>query len=195
MILVYDYGIGNLRSISSALERVGGRVRVGTGPDALHEADKVVFPGVGSFSAAMRALSDPVVIHALLECRKRHVPFLGICLGMQIMFESSEESPGVTGLGWFSGTALRLRAGTVPHMGWSRVYPAGETPIVNSPTYFYFAHSYCLLDAPGVPAAGVCEHGTRFVAAIRLRNIWGVQFHPEKSGYAGARLLEEFVRC
>ncbi|MEW6243029.1 MAG: imidazole glycerol phosphate synthase subunit HisH [Bacillota bacterium] len=195
MILVYDYGIGNLRSICSALERAGGRVWAGSGPRALREADKVVFPGVGSFGAAMKALSDPAVMQALLECRERYVRFLGICLGMQIMFDSSEESPGAAGLGWFSGMALRLRAGTVPHMGWSRVYPAGETPIVNSPTYFYFAHSYCLMDATGVPTAGVCEHGTRFVAAIRLRDIWGVQFHPEKSGRAGARILEEFVRC
>jgi imidazole glycerol phosphate synthase glutamine amidotransferase subunit len=170
-VTVCDYGAGNVRSVTHAFERLGARVR----PDGAAEADLTVVPGVGSAAAAMRGLQERGLDTVLHERVRDGRPVLGICLGLQIALESSEEDGGVPGLGIVPGRAVRLTRGRVPRIGWAAVEPYG--------TAFYFAHSY----AAETPAATAFSEG--IVAEVRSGSFTGVQFHPEKSGAAGARYL------
>jgi glutamine amidotransferase len=174
-VAVCDYGAGNVRSVAIALERLGAEVAVTTDADTVAAADLAVLPGVGSAASAMAALRSAGIDEAL---RARTRPTLGICLGLQLALEHSEEDGGVEGLGLLPGRARRLREGRVPRIGWAPVDPLRDT--------FYFAHSF----AAETPAATAWSEGC--VAEARSGLFLGVQFHPEKSGAAGARYLE---RC
>jgi glutamine amidotransferase len=198
VIAVLDYGMGNLRSVQRALERVGGRPVVTSDPDDARRAGAVVVPGVGAFGACManlraRAL-DAVVVEAAASMR----PVLGVCLGMQVLFERSEEGGG-PGLGVLSGSVRRLSEDgrvKVPHMGWNEVRWTGDHPLaraVRSGTRFYFVHSYAP-DADGEHVVGVAEHGRPFAAAVATGPLFATQFHPEKSGEAGLALYEAYVK-
>lgn len=177
-VAVCEYGAGNVRSVSIALERLGARVRQTGDPEGVLRADLVVLPGVGSARSAMAGLAARGLDEALRERFGAGHPILGICLGLQLALEESEEDGGVRCLGILPGRAVRLREGRVPRIGWALVEPAGEA--------FYFAHSY----AAETPAA--TAHSEGIVAEARSGSLVGVQFHPEKSGAAGARFLE---RC
>jgi glutamine amidotransferase len=176
-VAVCDYDAGNVRSVAIALARQGASARVTNDPAEILAADLAVLPGVGSAGTAMASLAVSGVGRALCE-RFAGRPILGICLGLHLALEESEEDGGVSGLGLLPGRAVRLRDGRVPRMGWAQVQPPGEA--------FYFAHSY----AAETPAATAYSEG--IVAEARARSFVGVQFHPEKSGAAGARFL---ARC
>jgi imidazole glycerol phosphate synthase glutamine amidotransferase subunit len=170
-VTVCDYGAGNVRSVTHAFERLGARVRA----DGAMQADLTVLPGVGSAASAMEGLRERGLDAVLQERVREGRPVLGICLGLQLALESSDEDGGVSGLGLLPGRAVRLRGGRVPRIGWAPVEPNG--------TAFYFAHSY----AAETPAATAFSEG--IVAEARYGSFVGVQFHPEKSGSAGARYL------
>jgi glutamine amidotransferase len=191
-ITIIDYGVGNLFSIAKGLERAGAEVSVVSDPRTLPEADCIVFPGVGAFGAAMNALKP--VVPDLRRCISKGTPALGICLGMQIMFDRSEESPG-EGLALFDGDVKKLRTGRIPEMGWNDVIHEGDPLFSDIPktAQFYFANSYVCEPEESVSIA-MTEYGEKFPSAIRKGNLCGVQFHPEKSGPAGLRLLRNFVK-
>jgi len=190
-VMIIDYGVGNLYSIAKGLERAGARVRVVSHPKSLLDAECIVFPGVGAFGAAMNALRP--VLPSLRKHISKGTPALGICLGMQIMFEGSEESPG-EGLGLFDGEVKRLKTGRIPEMGWNDVTHKGDAlfECIPEKAQFYFANSFVCHPEEDVSVA-MTEYGEKFPSAIRKGNLYGVQFHPEKSGPAGLRLLRNFV--
>ena len=191
-ISIMDYGVGNLHSISKGLERAGANVQMVEDPGELLEAECIVFPGVGAFGAAMEVMKP--VLPALRKKVKDGTPTLGICLGMQILFEKSEESKG-EGVAVIKGTVRRLRRGRIPQMGWNEVVPKSDRLFEGVPegSQFYFANSYICLPAEDVTIADTV-YGMRFASAVRKGAILGVQFHPEKSGPPGLRLLGNFVR-
>ncbi|MCJ7464028.1 MAG: imidazole glycerol phosphate synthase subunit HisH [Thermoplasmata archaeon] len=191
-ISIMDYGVGNLHSISKGLERAGANVQMVEDPEELLEAECIVFPGVGAFGAAMEVLRP--VLPGLRKKVKDGTPTLGICLGMQILFEKSEESKG-EGVAVIKGTVRKLRRGRIPQMGWNEVVPKSDRLFEGVPegSQFYFANSYICLPAENVTIADTV-YGVRFASAVRKGAILGVQFHPEKSGPPGLRLLGNFVR-
>ena len=195
MIALIDYGAGNLTSVRKALAAVGARVFTPMAPGDLGRAAAIVVPGVGHFGAT-RALADPWK-RAILDHVERGRPLLGICLGMQWLFEGSEEAPDVEGLGVFAGRCRRLEARApdkIPHVGWNAIRVAQPVALlegVASDTQMYFTHSFA---GPITPeAAAVTTHGEPFAAAVARGRVAGVQFHPEKSGDAGLRILRNFV--
>jgi imidazole glycerol-phosphate synthase subunit HisH len=196
MIALVDYGAGNLTSVQKGLAAAGGGVIVARSPDDLANATGVVVPGVGHFAAT--ASLDDTWRAAILEGIGRGRPLLGICLGMQWLFEGSTEAPGCPGLGVLEGRCARLedRAGTlkIPHVGWnalSLLRPSALFEGVSTASYVYFTHSFA---APVTDAAcAVSAHGDTFAAAVERGHVGGVQFHPEKSGDAGLRILRNFV--
>jgi len=200
-IVILDYGSGNLRSAERAVARAGADAMVTPDLAAAAEADGLVVPGVGAFAACMagiEALGAGPVIAARVAAGR---PVLGICVGMQVLFEYGEEHGVVTrGLGLLPGGVTRLTAERVPHMGWNSVSPATGTALfagLAPDTRFYFVHSYAAGDAAGLASAGVlvttCVHDTPFVAAVERGTLAATQFHPEKSGDAGAALLRNWV--
>lgn len=191
-ISIMDYGVGNLHSIAKGFERAGAQVRVVSEPQDLLTSDCIVFPGVGAFGAAMDTLRP--VLPRLRARITSGVPTIGVCLGMQILFERSEESPG-EGLGVLKGDVVKLKGPRIPQMGWNEVVPRGDPLFEGVPdmTQFYFANSYICRPGESVEIAE-SEYGERFPSAVRKGNTFGVQFHPEKSGAPGLRLLSNFVR-
>jgi glutamine amidotransferase len=191
-VTIIDYGVGNLYSIAKGIERAGSDVQVVSDPSSLLDAGCIVFPGVGAFGAATNALKP--VLPALREHILKGTPALGICLGMQVMFERSEESPG-EGLALLKGDVKKLKTGRIPEMGWNDVTHKGDALFDGIPekTQFYFANSYVCHPEEMVSVA-MTEYGEKFPSAIRKGNLCGVQFHPEKSGPAGLRLLRNFVK-
>jgi glutamine amidotransferase len=200
MIGLVDYGMGNLRSVQKALTRVGGSVRVVTRPDEVLNADALVLPGVGAFGDCMKnlrhlGLADP--IRAFVQSQR---PFLGICLGFQALLESSEEAPGVSGLGLFAGSVPRFVAGglKVPHMGWNRLLiRRADCPLlegVGQGSWVYFVHSYYCQPSDPSLVCGTTEYGVEFCSMLWAGNVFATQFHPEKSQATGLRMLENFAR-
>ena len=195
MIAILDYGAGNLRSVENTLEEVGARYTLVRDAAGLHAAPKIILPGVGHFGQMMRTLDALQVREALLERIAAGVPFLGICLGLQALFASSEEAPEARGLGFFPGSARRFPASVrLPHMGWNgiEVRPGSRLLAgIETGTFVTFMHSYYV---PEVSAtAATCTYGVPYTAALESGNIFGVQFHPEKSGAAGLRIVRNFV--
>jgi imidazole glycerol phosphate synthase glutamine amidotransferase subunit len=189
MIAILDYGAGNLRSVQNALDAIGCPYALVRDSQGLRQANKIILPGVGHFGQMMRALDHLDVRETLLDRIRAGIPFFGICLGMQALFESSEEAPEAHGLGLFPGTVRRFSEGIrVPHMGWDHC----ETKTGPSP-YYYFAHSYYVPECEH--ASEVCDYGVRFTASLRAGSVSGVQYHPEKSGAAGQEVLKSFVLC
>jgi imidazole glycerol-phosphate synthase subunit HisH len=195
MITIYDYGAGNLQSVQNTLGAIGAQYTLVRDAAGLRSAAKIILPGVGHFGQMMRALDAAGVRETLVERIRAGVPYLGICLGMQALFERSEEAPEVTGMGVFEGSVLRFAADmTVPHMGWNALEPVGAPRLLDGlppVSHVYFAHSYYVPESK--LAAALCEYGHRYTAAIEHSNIYGVQFHPEKSGPIGLRVVRNFV--
>ncbi len=194
MIAVIDYKAGNLTSVMKALLAVGAQAEATSDPEVVMKADKLVLPGVGHFSATV-FLEERGLKAAIQEKIKQAVPFLGICVGLQWLFEGSTESQHVSGVGAFRGSCERFAAGMkVPHVGWNSIEVSQSRLLqgVSSGEFVYFTHSYRAPVVNGTIA--VTEYGVPFTAAVEHDNIMGVQFHPEKSGRTGLRILENFVR-
>jgi glutamine amidotransferase len=193
MIAVVDYGAGNLTSVKKVLDHLDVDAVVTRDPDVVALANKIILPGVGHFSAT--AMLESAGLRAVILHRvKQGAPFLGVCVGMQWMFESSTESPGTQGLGFFSGACGRFPESVKsPHVGWNSLSWHHDSRLlrgVSSGAFVYFAHSY---RAPVVKATvAQCEYGGEFSAAVEQDNLFGVQFHPEKSGTIGMKILENF---
>lgn len=195
MIAVFDYGAGNLRSVQNTLAEVGATYTVVDDVEGLNKATKIILPGVGHFGQMLRSLDAMRVRQTILDRIAAGIPFLGICLGLQALFEESEEAPGVKGLGLFAGKVRRFSEDArVPHMGWNEVEPKPGSRLFNGMgerPYLYFAHSYFV---PVVPqAAATCQYAEPFTAALESGNVFGVQFHPEKSGPLGLKIVKNFV--
>lgn len=195
MITILDYGAGNLRSVQNTLDEIGAQYELVRDADGLSRATKIILPGVGHFGQMMRALDSMQVREALLERIRARVPFLGICLGLQALFESSEEAPHERGLALFQGQIQRFPAtARVPHMGWNEIVPRNGAKLLAKLAphpYLYFAHSYY---APVNDAtAATCEYTVPYTAVLEMNNIFGVQFHPEKSGPLGLQIVRNFV--
>jgi glutamine amidotransferase len=196
LIAVLDYGIGNLRSAQKALQHVGGDAQLTADPGLIREAAGVVLPGVGAFGACMAALRGAGLDALALEAIEREVPFLGICVGMQMLFEGSDETPSATGLGVLPGR-LRLLPDDVkrPQMQWNVLDRVGRPDLlVDAPAeaWAYFVHSYAAETDPSVVAA-TCDYGGPVVAAVERGSLWATQFHPEKSSTTGLAVLRSFV--
>ena len=196
-IAVLDYGMGNLRSVEKALERAGARPKLTSKASEARAADGLVLPGVGAFPQAMRNLRDLGLDSLLVESVAAGVPTLGICLGLQLLFEASSENEGSEGLGFLRGTVERLPAPglKVPLIGWSEVRWAKASPLTEGlpDCPFYFVHSFAPTETSEEDRLGVANYGGQFVCAVGRPPLYGVQFHPEKSSTNGLRLLQNFA--
>ncbi len=194
MITIIDYKSGNLKSISNGFKKISVDYTISDDWEIIADSDYLVLPGVGAFGSAMENLKP------FEDIIKEHVaddkPFLGICLGQQVLMDASEESPGVSGLNLFKGCVEKLPAGVkIPHIGWNRLEIKNPSPILEGidGEYFYFVHSYHVIPDDDEIVAGVCEYDGEIVASLACNNLFSTQFHPEKSGKAGLRILKNFT--
>ena len=205
MIAVIDYGMGNLRSVQKALEHVGAKVVVTNDPNLIISADSVVLPGVGAFKDCMANLNQLKLVDPIRKFIDGGKPFLGICLGLQVLFEESEEYGPVAGLGILPGKVLKFTSASsetkggppikIPHIGWNNIEVKKKVPLfdkLGTESYFYFVHSYYVVPEDQSMVATVTNYGVEFVSGIQYRNIYAFQFHPEKSQTMGLSLLERF---
>ncbi len=205
MIGVIDYRMGNLRSVQKALERVGGSARLVRRPAELARVEKIVLPGVAAFADAMEQLSSQGLVEPIVKAIGEGTPYLGFCLGLQLLFDVSYEGGEHAGLGVLPGKVVRFRLDasgsrqrlSVPHMGWNQIFQDAPCPMldgISNGAYVYFAHSYHVVPLDDSLTATTTEYGRRFVSSIWRENIFATQFHPEKSQAVGLRLLENFVK-
>ena len=194
MITIIDYKSGNLKSISNGFKKIGADFQITDDKEIISNSDYLVLPGVGAFGSAMDNLKP------FEDIIKEHVaddkPFLGICLGQQVLMGSSEEAPGVDGLNLFNGHVEKLPSGVkIPHMGWNKLKVTNDSPILEGidGEYFYFVHSYHVIPDDDKIIAGVCEYGSEVVASLNENNLFSTQFHPEKSGKPGLKILKNFT--
>ncbi len=200
-VTIIDYQMGNLRSVQKALEHVGAHATITNDPDKIAKADRLILPGVGAFPDAMRELKARYLTEPIAEFVGSGKPFLGICLGLQLLFDEGEEGGIHQGLGLIPGRVVRFELPheyKVPHMGWNRVRALqAELPLLDRipvDPYFYFVHSYYVAPADRQVVWLECEYGTTFCAAVAHDNMYATQFHPEKSQTHGLQLLENFSR-
>ena len=197
MIAIVDYGLGNLKSVKSACDRLGVEAAVTAEPAAILGADGVIFPGVGAFQRAMENLGGLGLVEPLRQVAASGKPFLGICLGLQLLFAESAEHGQHEGLAIVPGKVVRFEANDlkVPHMGWNQVRQERPSPLfegIPDETFFYFAHSYYAQPDDAAVAIGSTEYGVRYASAVQKGNVFATQFHPEKSGPTGLRMLGNF---
>lgn len=197
MIAIIDYGVGNIQNVKNAFERLGVDSIVTSNPAIIMSARGAVLPGVGAFKDAMKSLVESGLDKVVLERAYANKPTIGICLGMQLMCEKSYEDGETKGLGIFKGQIKRLEVPfKVPHMGWNELESMGSDPLLeglDDPSYAYFVHSYYLTDYCQEDVLQVADYGVKVPATLRKDNMFGMQFHPEKSGSAGEKLLKNFI--
>lgn len=195
MIAIIDYDAGNLRNVEKAFHFLGREALVTDDPNTIETADHVVLPGVGAFGDCMASLRAKNLEGTIKKVIESGTPFLGICLGMQLLFEESEESPGVAGLGILKGRIRRIpdRGLKIPHMGWNDIRCHGKLFEGLKQPYVYFVHSYCLDAKDKSIVSAKAEYGIDIEAAVEAGNVFAAQFHPEKSGEAGLRMLNNFA--
>ena len=199
MIGIIDYDAGNIRSVEKALSYLGEKTVVSRNPETLKNADKVILPGVGSFGQAMENLHRYELVPVIQDMIKDGKPFLGICLGLQLLFESSEESPGAEGLGILKGKILKIPSSPglkIPHMGWNSLQLQNNGRLfrnIPQDTYVYFVHSYYLQAQEPEIVKAVTGYGTEIHASVEKDNVFACQFHPEKSGKYGLEILKNFA--
>lgn len=199
MIGIIDYDAGNIKSVEKALHFLGHETIVSRDAEVLEKADKVILPGVGSFGQAMENLHTYGLVSVIQDMISRRTPFLGICLGLQLLFESSEESPGVEGLGILKGEILRIppcQGLKIPHMGWNSLHLKNDGRLfagIPEQSYVYFVHSYYLKAREPEIVKAETSYSTTIHASVEKDNVFACQFHPEKSGRLGLKILENFA--
>lgn len=199
MIAIIDYGAGNLQSVKKAFDFIGAESVITDDPKVIMSADKILLPGVGSFGDAMDSMAKNGLVETVKECAQSGKPFLGICLGLQLLFEESEESPGVKGLGIFKGKIRKFSPDMglkIPHIGWNSLSIKQKNGIfkdIPENSYVYFVHSYYLLAEDENDIATVTKYGIDFHSAVGKNNVFATQFHPEKSGDVGLQILRNFA--
>ena len=199
MIAILDYGAGNLRSVQLAFERLSAPTFVTRSAEEAMAADGLILPGVGAFADAMTALKNSGLLPALEYARDNGQPLLGICLGMQALFDGSEEGEGVPGLGFVPGYVRRLPDADglkIPHMGWNDIRAEKDSPLLSGlpdEPYVYFVHSYACFADDAEDVLTTTEYGVRFCSSVQRGHIFGTQFHPEKSGKVGEQILKNFL--
>lgn len=199
MIAIINYEMGNLRSVQKGFEKVGHEATITDSPGEIAAADKVVLPGVGAFQDAIAALRDKQLVDPILAAVRSGKPFLGVCLGLQLLFDVSYEDGEHEGLGVVPGKVLRFdlpREYKVPHMGWNQAKQKQQSPLfdgVQDESFFYFVHSYYVAPKDESVVAATCDYGGPFCAAIATGNLFAAQFHPEKSQTDGLRVLKNFA--
>lgn len=199
MIAIIDYDAGNLRSVEKALMFLGQDVIVSRNPEQILSADKVILPGVGSFGDAMENLHKFHLVETIQKVVKKNIPFLGICLGLQLMFESSDETPGIKGLGILKGKILKIpdkQGLKIPHVGWNSIEINPKSKLfagIPNQSYVYFVHSYYLQATDEAVVAATTEYSTHIHAAVECGNVFACQFHPEKSSSIGLQILSNFA--
>ena len=200
MIAIIDYDAGNIKSVEKALAYLGEEAVVSRNPEVILKADKVILPGVGSFGQAMENLHRYGLVPVIRELADNHTPFLGICLGLQLLFESSEETPGVEGLGILKGKILRIPPAEglkIPHMGWNSLHLQNNGRLfkdIPEETYVYFVHSYYLQAEDPQAVKATTQYSTTIHASVEKDNVFACQFHPEKSSRFGLKILENFAK-
>ncbi|MBO5461623.1 MAG: imidazole glycerol phosphate synthase subunit HisH [Ruminococcus sp.] len=199
MIAIIDYDAGNIKSVEKALLSLGQEVKITDDPQEILSADKVILPGVGAFGDAMDNLDKRGLVPVIHEVAERGIPFLGICLGLQLLFERSDEAPGVEGLGLLKGEILRIPAQEglkIPHMGWNSLHLENDGRLYKDlpeQSYVYFVHSYYLKAEEEEIVKASTEYGVHIHASVEKGNVFACQFHPEKSGDVGLHILKNFV--
>jgi len=197
MIGIIDYGAGNLKSVKKALDFLKVESRIIRQAAEMEGMQKIILPGVGAFQSAMKSLERQNLIAPIREWLKADKPFLGICLGMQLLMESSEESADYTGFGVFQGTVRRFEHRRVPQIGWNQVTQTQASPLwknIPDNSFFYFIHGYYVAPEDASIVIGKTEYGIEYASAFRKGNIFAVQFHPEKSAGLGLQLLKNWVK-
>ena len=199
MIAIIDYGAGNIKSVEKALVKLGGEPVLTSDPDMVVKADKLILPGVGSFGTAMESLNKLALSDAIRTAVKRGTPLLGICLGLQLLFESSEESPGAKGLSLLPGKIVKIPSAEglkIPHMGWNSLTVSKDSRLLGhlaDEPYVYFVHSYYLKAGDEKIVSATCDYGVTIHAAVESENVFATQFHPEKSSETGLSILSKFL--
>ena len=198
MIAIVDYGAGNLHSVKNALDFIGAKSVVTSSADVIADADKVILPGVGAFGDAMARLNESSLTESVKRAIADGKPFLGICLGLHMLFEESEESVGANGLGVFKGKIVKIpdTGLKIPHMGWNSIDVVKDSRIlrgIGGEPYVYFVHSYYIKPEDEGIVSAYTEYGARFAIAVEKDNVFATQFHPEKSGDIGMTILKNFV--
>ncbi|NLO21020.1 MAG: imidazole glycerol phosphate synthase subunit HisH [Syntrophomonadaceae bacterium] len=201
MIAIIDYGVGNLASVRNAFIKLGHEAVISSSPEQILQADRVVLPGVGAFADAMNNLSRFALDNTVKQVIAAGTPFLGICLGLQLLFTEGEEHGIHPGLGIIKGKVIKFdlpRPYKVPHMGWNQVFPREDSKLFKglpSGSHFYFVHSYYVLPQDDSVIAAHSDYGVDFVCAVEEKNLMATQFHPEKSGRLGLQILQNFGGC
>lgn len=196
MITIIDYGMGNLRSVQKACELLGYECRISGDKKEITEASKLILPGVGAFGQAAACLTSFGLNETIINAAQKGTPLLGICLGMQLLFETSYEGGKFKGLGLIPGEITRFESGVkCPHMGWNSIIPSENRLMrgIRPETYVYFVHSYRAQEVNADWTAATCSYGGEFTCAVAMNNVFGTQFHPEKSGEAGLKILKNFL--
>ena len=200
MIAIIDYDAGNIRSVEKALEYLGQQVCITRDFDKLLQADHVILPGVGAFGDAMNKLNQYQLVPVIREIVKKKIPFLGICLGLQLLFEESEEAPGISGLGLLPGRIIRIpdnQGLKVPHIGWNSLKFPNEGRLfkeISEDSFVYFVHSFYLHASERTIVTATTEYATLIDASVEKENVFGCQFHPEKSSATGLQILKNFIK-
>ena len=198
MIAIVDYGAGNLRSVRKAFNHLRKTSMIAEKPEDLNEADKIILPGVGAFGAAIEKLKESNFYDAIYDWLSENKPFLGICLGMQMLFEESLESKETKGFGIFKGKCPRFTKGKVPQMGWNQIKISRESPLlkaIEDNSFFYFLHGYYVEATEPEIVTATTDYFINYASMIEKGNIFGVQFHPEKSGEIGLKMLNNWVEA
>lgn len=191
-VTILDYGAGNLKSIANMLDTLECDYLVSDKKDDIRAATSLIFPGVGNFDQVMQALKDKDLTETLIEVIKSGIPFLGICVGFQVLFEESEESPNMKGLGVLPGKVVRFTSGKVPQIGWNKLETTKNNTILTD-DYVYFVNSYYVSPENPDIVSAYCDYHVKFTASVEDKNIIGVQFHPERSGEVGKGILKKWI--